>query len=350
MDVPFLEVSGPAYKIGKTVGRTFPNQLRSLVGAKLRSLSDGRDDSAACLAECRTRMLSWCQRLAPDLIELMHGYADGADVCFDDVVILNCCDEIRSHQQARSKEACTSFAATAEFTGGMPLSGQSKDGPGINLKHYVVLLVRQEGRPAVLQLAYPGMVALLGLSETGMCIFTNQIYDSIATDGINAMVLKHLAWSADHVDDVEALVAEHGTAIAGNFLFCDRYNGAMCLELQGQDYARCNPEQGLMLHTNHYLCPRLRGREDESAIGAFRSRERFERLRQLLQRQRGRLKLEHVLACYRDHEGFPRGICTHDTQQSDYRTTAVVIAEPTQRKLHIVAGYACENDVVTYHL
>lgn len=295
-------------------------------------------------------MLEWCERLAPDIIELMHGYADGADVSFDDVVTLNCCDEIRSLQQARSKEGCTSFAATAEFTGGMPLSGQSKDGPGINLKHYVVLLVRPEGGPAVLQLAYPGMVALIGLSETGMCVFTNQIYDSIAADGISAMVLKHLAWSADRVDELEALVAAHGAAIAGNFLFCDRHNGAMCLELRGHDYDRCNPEHGLLLHTNHYLCPRLRGSEEESDIGEFRSRERLERLRELLQRQRGRLRLEHVLACYRDHEGSPRGICAHETPQSDYRSTAVVIAEPAHRKLHICAGYTCENDAVTYQL
>ena len=111
-----------------------------------------------------------------------------------------------------------------------------------------------------------------------------------------------------------------------------------------------NFAHGHLVHSNHYLCDKLRGHEDEKAIKEFCSKQRVERLTELFEQQRGRISAEMVFNCFRDHSGYPRSICTHETEQSDYATTAVLVAEPQYNRLHISTGRTCQNAPVTYQL
>ena len=349
---PFLEIVGSAYDIGLAIGRKFRELIQSFVAAKHQELSSEWPSSSAISGAEQTRQefLDWCHKLLPSAVEQMRGYADGAGVSFENIVTVNCCDEIRSHQITSHGDGCTAFALDSAFTGGPVLAGQSKDGPVAQQERYVVLLTRPKDAPAVLQIAYPGMLALLGMSECGFCVFTNRIYTGAVTSGLPLMLLKLLAWRMDRVEQIEPIIAKHGTSAAANLMFCDRFGHASCFEVRGASYGRCDSRDGILVHTNHYLCDELRGDEDEELIKEFRSKDRLERLTELFGQQRGRINPEAVFDCFRDHAGHPRGICAHETRESAYGTTAVLVAEPQHGRLHISTGRTCQSTPVTYQL
>jgi isopenicillin-N N-acyltransferase-like protein len=260
---------------------------------------------------------------------------------------MNANGEIRASIPDHSS-GCTSFALDPTVTKNSPLSGQSKDGAGPLWDHYVVLDTQCVGQPRILELGYPGYLGLLGLSETGMSLFTNRIYDGVNTDGIPHIILKKLIWNCQAVDEVEGLLSRYGTAIAANFLVCDKNGQAASFELRGNEFARVEPADGILVHTNHYLL--LSGREDTDAVDAVCSRQRRQRLLELLKRQKNGIGRDRIFEYYRDHRHHPNGICSHGPKRLNYGTTAVMTAEHTDLMLSVTAGRTCRARYTTYQM
>ncbi|MAE64739.1 MAG: hypothetical protein CMJ18_10775 [Phycisphaeraceae bacterium] len=340
MNIPFLEVSGSSYKIGVAIGSAFRERMQAFVAFKRAQSADW---GGAAATEGAGILQDWCGRMAPHLLDEMRGYADGADVSFEDVIRINSGDEARARATSAGSDGCTGFALAPQFTGHGALAGQSKDGPGPQDEHYVVVLMRPADRPAVLQLTYPGMLAVFGLSGTGMFLGANQIYDGTTFTGMPVMLAKRLTWETSSVDEAASLFSAHGLSAANNYLLCDGQGRAACLEVNGANCVRIDPEDGMIVHTNHYLCEALRGGENETSIEAYRSRQRRARLIELLRSQRGTATPSSIFDCYRDHDGYPRSICTHRLPAEHYGTTAVLVAETRTRRLHVCLGNPCRG-------
>ena len=347
MEIPFFDVSGSAFDVGVAIGKRFRDRIGILI-ARVEAMQ--KDVAPGIVQDAGDGLASWCRRLAPHLLEEMRGYADGAGVALDDILRINATDQARSSSGTSRMDGCTGFVLLPEATGGPLLCGQSKDGEGPLWEHYIVLASRCDGHAKILQLAYPGYLSLLGLSETGMAICTNQIYDGVDCDGLPTAVLKRLAWDAGTVAEVEELVAAHGVASATNFLFCDRHGGAVCLEMRAEALGRVEPVDGVMVHTNHFLSDEVKGHEDQVAMATSASHRRRARMLDLFAARRGSLTVADVFECYRDHEGGVRGICSHATADSSYQTTAVLIYEPQAGRLHVSAGNSCRSELVCHEM
>ena len=347
MTLPYFIHTGSPYEKGFAIGSTFASRIRLLVERNKDWEASQKAIPQDLIERVCRRFLSWCERLCPSLIDEAEGCARGAGVDGPDIIKMNANGEIRASIPGDSS-GCTAFALDSSVTGGPHLSGQSKDGAGPLWKYYVVMDTQNRGEPRILELAYPGYFGLLGLSETGMSLFTNRIFDGVKTDGLPHIILKRLIWQCRYINEVEALIAEHGTAIAANLLVCDIDGHAACFELKGGSYARIDSDDGILLHTNHFL--KLSGHEDEAAIDAVRSKERLQRLLTLVKREKGRIDQWTIFRLYRDHRYYPRGICSHGTRNEDYGTTAVMVAAPQDRMLSVSAGRTCRARFTTYQM
>ena len=348
--LPLLTYKGSPYAIGKAIGSTFSEPMSRRIAEKKLNHRELGVNAESVIAGEKKRFVKWCEKLTPHLMDEIRGYSDGSGVPVEDIVECNCTDEIRSRFDARTSDACTGFAVLPRASGGKLLTGQSKDGAGPIWKYYIVLRIHCDGHAGILQLGYPGSLALLGVSETGFSICTNQIYDSTEHQGIPVVLLKRLAWEASGCDEFESLLNKYGVSVATNFIVCDSSGKAASYELRGNVWSRLLPVEGILVHTNHFLDPPRQGQEDESRIKEFLSRERRTRLIELLERYQGKIDPEKIFHCYRDHEGYPRGICSHETAGSDYGTTAVMVMEPRRGLLHLTTGRTCLVTPRTYGL
>lgn len=330
----YFEASGTAHAIGCAIGKAFAGQIRELVRHKRVALQVDTSAGRQAVDVAGGMLVSICHRVAPYLLEEMRGYANGAEVPFDDIVLLNCGDEARNLLNTGAPmDGCTAVAIGSGRTGNGLLAGQSKDGPPFQAQYLIVLLTRCNNRPALLQLCYPGMLALIGLSDTGMTLFTNQIHDHTNhVDGLPVMVFKRLAWECDLLDQVEALLQRRGAATAANYTFASADGRACCFEVRGNEYVRIDMADDLLVHTNHYLAPHLQGAESTEKIKQQRSHERLARMQQLIDGAKTKPDIDALLACFADRQGDPYGIWARG---DDHCTNALVVAEPTLRRVHV---------------
>jgi hypothetical protein len=77
----------------------------------------------------------------------------------------------------------------------------------------------------------------------------------------------------------------------------------------------------------------------------------MDRLRELLEAERGRLTAQRAMMCLADHSHYPWGLCRHPADaEPGFRTTAAVVVEPTRGLLHVTRGNPCSNWPTTYAL
>ena len=335
--LPFVKVEGDPYAVGHQIGQTFAAPIAGLTERKHQALSATSAAGNRAAQHAVDLLTAACNRHAPHLLEEMRGYADGAAVPLSDVLLFNCGDEVSNLlRHSDDDDGCTAVVVGPARTGGRVLAGQSKDGPSFQAESFVALRQRVSDRPAVLQLAYPGMLGLCGLSEIGTAVHGNEIHDCVgAADGLPVVVLKRLMWECATLDEVENWIARFGAAAAANFTVACADGSAACFEVRGSQYARIDMTDDLLTHSNHFISRDLQGREDESRIAAHRSRQRLERIQSIVSAFNSDVSVRDLYTCFADRQGSPAAIWAEPTPHDDYRTNAVVIADLTALELHI---------------
>ena len=247
---------------------------------------------------------------------------------------------------------CTSLGLSGSVTlDGQPISGQTKDTPLDRVPRYIVLRMRIEDAPTILVLAYPGEVMGYGMWSTGMTIFRNTLFSKAAsTEGLSWVVFGLLALAAHSVHEAADLAMQYGCRGSGNLFLSDGSGESLSIEMNIGGVSILPQKDGILTHANHPEGEETRPYEAYPFKGAKEdSVYRMHGLWRLLDAERGRLTPQKVLMLLADHTMYPGGTCKHFSEDGA-QTTAVVIAEPTQGRLHVVRGQPCCNWPVTYTL
>jgi isopenicillin-N N-acyltransferase-like protein len=338
------------------VGHTFGRQARDRISRHLAN-------QETVMAAIRPRDPEWWRRevrtylepyetLAPHFVEEMHGLARGADLTFEEILLLNVRDELAASRAPAVPAGCTSFGCHGSVTGdGRPLLGQTKDTAAISQDLYVVTATYQEGRPDLLQMPYAGEMGVFGLSSAGMSAFGNSIYVRGRGRGtLPWSLFRRLTLEAGSVDEVLALIDKHGVATPGSLTVGDRTGRVVAVENTDGGYGIVESQDGILVHANHIDSPGLGPREDYREPERSGSCRRQQRMRTLLDAERGRLTAPLAMRCLMDHTGYPGSICRHASFAGDIQTTAALVVEPAAGLLHVTRGQPCQGWTATYSL
>ena len=339
--VPLLAVDGAAYDCG----REYAQILRERYAQIVRERYGGHRDYFGGLERWK-RLSPEAQRLyerhAPHLIDVFRGLADGAGPDARDV-------------PPPPQRGCTSFGVSGDVTlDGHPFSGQTKDGQTKSAAQYIVLRMRIKDAPTILVLTYPGEMLGFGMWSTGMSIFRNSLYSKAGADeGLTLEQWGYLALAGASVHDAEGLARRYGIAGEGNCLISDPQGESLSVEFNASGVSVVPAKDGIATHGNHpeglETAPLDAYADHEGPSERENSRYRMHGLWQLLNAERGRLTPQRAFAALADHTYYPQGTCRHWIEgQPGRETTAAVVAEPTQGKLHVVRGQPCASWPVTY--
>jgi hypothetical protein len=320
--VPLLAVEGSAYECGRQyaalVMRNYPGYRRYL-------------DAAFDWRRLAPPVRSLAERRAPYLIDLYRGLLEVAGP--------------PENSPERPTGGCTSFGLSGSITAdGQPLSGQTKDTPAERERQYIVLRLRLADGPTILVLAYPGEVLGYGLWSTGLSLFRNDLNSRGSVTGqLTFVQWGLLALAGKSVQEGAELAREFGIAEAGNCLLSDATGESLAVEFDEGGVEIIPAEDGIAIHTNHPVGERTAPFEDyPDAVDREHSRYRAQRLRCLLDRQRGHITPQSILAVLADHGEHGRGTCRHFPESTTgIVTTAAVVAEPARGRLHVVRGQPC---------
>jgi len=352
--IPVIHAAGTPFQCGETVGRA----LRDAIKANIPDYLDifhhvagaGRDDVYAYARKLPPAI----QAYAPKLIDEMQGLAAGAGVTFEDILVLNARTEIMAGIMAGRKgggpDECTSIATLPEVTAnGHTLMGQNWDWIVTVASRTALIRLEQEGHPRALVFTEAGIVGKIGCNEHGIGVCANRLTSSHDKGeiGVPWHIQLRKAMAAPNMHRAIQAVVQPKRGASGMFMIGAKGGEAIVLETTPTDFGSLLPEDGILTHSNHYLCPELKA-VDTRKSGSALTLIRHARARRLMARESGAITLESYKRVLRDHFSYPQAICRHADESDPLAdrtlSAASILMDLDSGEMQIAAGPPCEND------
>lgn len=349
-----VECSGSAYEIGRQWGEGCRESIYQISGNSFRNLESMYQAKKEDVMAMAMRFLPRVKDFDPYLVDIMQGQADATGLSFTEILTQRCMNELLFYYN-QIGGLCTAFAATGKATaGGQTLLGQNIDwAPGAVIDF---LKVHHKGGPDQY---------ILSFSNSSEYTFSSAGYGicALATIGRNYACNLPLACYMPRVmrqkNIHEAMELLKQTARGLGYYHLADANGVILgIESTYNDYEIIQPEDDLMLHSNHYLTERFKDDDMMSLLAemgyiapimATESFQRYDRIRSLMYQDYGQITLQTAMEVLADHENYPLSICRHDDSSSyPSITLASFIMAPSEGAIYIACGHPCEHEYVRY--
>ncbi len=343
---PFFELAGSPYDLGRGQGELLREAIH-------RQLEDALDAARRQGGLSREEALAWAEAQVPRIEAIggtswsdeLRGLADGAAISLAAAAALQVRPGI-----GFMPEDCTSLGVAGDASAtGLPLGAQNRDLVPAYRSRMVVLLLRPQGRPAVLMHSVPGELGGVGINAHGLAVFANSLWARAGRNWqappVTRRAILECATSEEAADRVRAM---DGPAV-GSFLVIDASGHMRNLEILPQALAVIARDRGVFVHANHCLDDGMRSHEAER-LPSPGSPGRCDRLHTMLDAAAGRIDVEAVKGMLADHAGRPEPLCRHAATDTEWETASALIAEPASRTLHLSFGPPCEGRFATYRI
>jgi isopenicillin-N N-acyltransferase like protein len=361
--VPRIRVAGAGYERGRQYGTQARDRVHLSVQAYARVFAHYTGWDWDAVRRVAAGFEAPIAAFRPGYLDEMRGIADGAGLDLADVLAINVRTEVMFAAKARlaplaartgqPPAECSAFAVAPQPAGpGAMLIGQNWDWLLHCTRTLVVLEVRQEDGPDFVTVVEAGLLAKAGLNAAGLGLVTNALVTEADTGapGLPYHVLLRAILDCATVTEALTVLQAGMRSSSANYLIAHASGGALNVEAAPGDFTRLYPlfpESGVLLHTNHFLSPRL-DPVDVSLWAMPSSAVRLQRLRAgTEQPEQPELRsLGHFRALLADHADYPHSICSHpdpaDHPCEQSATIASVLMDLHTRQVWLAAGNPCQ--------
>lgn len=355
---PLIELSGPPFERGRHYGLA----ARERIGRSI-ALYSGRlsamGHSTAFVRDAVAELLPSIERFEPAYLEEMRGIADGAGEELAAVVLINARTEVLQlgMRQAIPEDGCTGAVMLGPATAdGRVIHGQNWDWRAECIDTAVVLRIRREGGPDILTFTEAGGLARSGLNGAGLGITANYLESDRdgAQRGIPLPFIRRKALEAADLATAIRVVATTPKSVSNNMMLSHASGFGVDFECAPDEAFALLPERGLLIHANHWVSQAARAKLKEMGLADMPdSLYRDWRVRQILERDHGRLDREHLRAAFLDDFGSPYAVCRPPSIETDGNlgaTVAMILMQPGEGLMEITPMPALNRTSRIYRL
>ena len=350
-----VRVKGTSYQRGRQYGAQAAARVRLSVQAYEQTFAHYAGWDWPAVRREAARFEAPVGEFRPAYLEEMRGIADGAGLDLTDVLAINVRTEVmyaaeaRQAGQHRTPAECSAFARVPAPGETSPvLLGQNWDWLLHSAQTLVVLEVRPDDGPDFVTVVEAGLLAKTGMNAAGLGLVTNALVTDadLGEPGLPYHVLLRAILDCTTVTEALEVLQARPRSSSANYLIAHASGAALDVEAAPGDFTRLYPlypEDGLLLHTNHFLAPAISARTDLSLWAMPSSAVRLQRLRA------GRTPkpdIQDFRTLLADHADYPHSICHHpdpgDHPREQGATIASVLMDLTARQLWLAAGNPCQ--------
>lgn len=346
---PLVEVSGTPYERGRQHGSLVPARVKRSADIYARALQQ-LQFSPADLQRLIARFSRAIEDFEPDYLEEMRGIAAGSGVSFEDVLMINARTEIVA-QARRAQKSGGAAPESDECTGAAILPGRSANGNFLQGQNWdnrqdcadtiIILRVLRDDGPDVLTFVEAGGLARYGMNSAGIALNGNGMSSSrdYQQDGVPLPLVRRKALEQEHYALALQTITATAKACSCNLILGTKLGLALSLECAPDETFLVYPEDGLLVHANHWISPVALGKLKETGIaGSPESLYRDQRVRQHLSAAGRRLGAQDLKAAFADTHATPFSVCRPgrvSAQGYPSCTTATLIMEPAAGILEV---------------
>jgi isopenicillin-N N-acyltransferase like protein len=350
--VKIIEISGPALERGRQYGE----QAKAQIDASVAYYSQlFEHEFGMSWAEISRRSLAWLpmiEQFDAETAEEVVGIAEGSGHELGEIVALNARGEmVYGKYMAPMVDGCTSFAVLPSAgNDGHMYCGQNWDWRAGAAGTWVVLRVIQTPKPTITMVVEAGQVGRHGANSAGIALLSNGLSGFCTPEpGVPQPFIRRKILSSNTFPEAMDVIFSARQQIASNVLLAHRDGFAIDLETTPDGHGWLYPEDGVLVHGNHYEAfswardgSPYRPLGPDSLYRVFRVRES---LQQGLPDSADTLTT--IAAAMADHFGFPDSVCTHqrpeDPPLTRWQTLTSSIIDLTSGEWRLAAGTPCEH-------
>eukprot|EP01037_Dinobryon_pediforme_P005551 gene5551-5606_t len=361
---PLIEVSGSPHERGRQYGQQTEARIRKGMahyGAQLAKLNLDH----AGIAQLVKAYVPIIDGFDDTYVEEMRGIALGANVSFEDIVLLNARTEILKLAEKPALRAqlmgdldgCTAVAVMAQASAdGALIHAQNWDWKAECAETAVVLRIRREDGPDILTFTEAGGLARSGMNSAGIAITANYLPSDrdYRTIGVPLALIRRKVLQEPHL--AFAMRAVYATAkSASNNMMVSHCDG-ICInfECAPDETFQVHPDRGLLVHANHFQSPVALGKLKDTGIGAYGDTlYRDIRVRDLLLPDVGRIGVAEVKVALADDFATPYSVCRPvrvNTDNNLSATVATLVMQPKAGIMEVAPLPAHGAAFTAYHL
>jgi isopenicillin-N N-acyltransferase-like protein len=361
-----IEATGTHREVGRQVGEAGRDIIAWGLDAYAERFEGLAGFSFAEAVERGSVYLRPAEDYVPQAVDQLRGMAEAANVPFAHLFALNCSEEFtcQADRNWPPLEHCTSFAVVAD---GRPVAGHNEDWYPEEIEAQTIRIVRLTGRwdkAAYISAGPAYNLPITGVTAAGFSSAANTVYYRDERVGVPNNFLLNAVLGQPDLEHARDLIAAAPRARGSNHLLCDARGRVWDVETTGERWALLDgsppPPQAassqttaLFVHTNHYVSPELAPGDASRSEGSRLRRERATELL-LVGLEEGVDLVELGKRVLSDHENAPLSICDHweddDPDPDQSVTTASMIWEPADGRVHVAGGQPCEAEYLTFEL
>ena len=360
--IPRVRVAGTAYERGRQYGAQARDRVHRSVQAYRDVFAYYTGWDWDTVRRTAAGFESPIAGFRPAYLEEMRGIAEGAGLDLADVLAINVRTEVMYAAKARQAPLaaraprppaeCSAFAVVpAPAQPGATLIGQNWDWLLHAGRTLVVLEATQEDGPDFVTVVEAGLLAKAGLNAAGLGLVTNALVTEadVGAPGLPYHVLLRAILDCATVTQALEVLQAGPRSSSANYLIAHASGAALDVEAAPGDFTRLYPlypDQGVLLHTNHFLSPNL-APVDVSLWAMPSSAVRLQRLRAGTGPEPGGARtLDRFRALLADHADYPHSICSHpdpaDHPLEQGATIASLLIDPNAGQVWLAAGNPCQ--------
>jgi isopenicillin-N N-acyltransferase like protein len=330
-----FKVSGTHYECGRQLGAAHAHALRQAVLNNTFHVASGLtwDDYRSAAQP----YLAATKQAFPWIIEEMRGAADGSGVDFLDLFTGSIEEIFNTPPELTGR--CSDFAACAPATGGHVLLGHNNDLSPATEAHLIAVEWDLPDQPKLFTVGVGGLFPSVGINAAGICLTGNELSPNDERPGIPRLLIARALLAERTFEDALAVALHPDRASSYNNLISSPEGQIVCAEASATDHELLYPEDGWLVHTNHYVHPRMTQYETAPEQMST-SYSRYDRAFELMDTISQPITADTLKTFLGDHDASPVSLCRHGER---VKTVFSTVIDLTDRTVDGLVGNPCEG-------
>lgn len=363
---PLIEISGSPLERGRSYGSQAKDRVHKTLShykAQVSQMKLAQADIAAIVRLVTPAV----ERFDHGYLDEMRGIAEGAGVAFEDIFLVNARTEIlkiaaRPDLRARllgdAPDGCTSVTVMPSATkNGELIHAQNWDWKVECSETGVVLRIKTESGLEILTYTEAGMMARSGFNSAGVAITGNNLESSVdySQVGVPLPMIRRKALECTHVAPAMAMVYTTAKTASNNMAVSHCDGVAINFECAPSETFMLHPQDGLLVHSNHWLSPVALGKLKDTGVAMSPcSLYRHTRVREVLAPLLGSITVGSVKNALLDDMQSPWSVCRpprlDPARNIQTATVSTIVMQPRAGIMEVANLAAVNPEFSIYHL
>jgi len=339
-----LEVSGTNYEIGRQIGERFRANVRAGLRRRKKWFGNLKGIAAGEFATQFRGCLAAAEEHFPQFIEEIRGWADGAGVPFEDLMIINMWAELTAMKRSAAEGECSTISLN---DGKRIILAHNEDSSAAYADLMFWLKVKPRSGRSFQCLSYPGFIPgnSPGFNDAGIIQTTNYIPSAEWRVGIPRYILNRAIFEARTLAQAVKIATHPDRAYANHHnLASTKERRILSLEVTPTSY-EVHEVRGVYFHTNHLI---LGSTKDKPQFPGKSSLTRHEVLKKETQpwKDASELQVADIVKALSSHKGKPNSVCRHAKRPSAGATLATAVFDIPKGRFRIYKNNPCKGNFI----